>query len=1447
MDSIVVSTLDIYDDFEKLPPDFQHELAFLESRHINELLTTTTQTSDGPWRLKERMKTVSVALVLCLNVGVDPPDIIKTQPCAKLECWFDPFSVNSQKAIDHIGLQLEKQYERWQSKARYKKCLDPTVEEIKKLCTSLRRNAKTDRILFHYNGHGVPKPTQNGEIWVFNKNYTQYIPLSIADLHAWMGSPSIYVFDCSCAGAALNAFQEIARQKRKELEAEIKINNGYIQRQQQLEEEQKNQLQRERQQQQQYKKQDHHSKRSSFRDENRCKLDTAQPAILDDSSAYDDESSDTITRLTNTATTTTTNATNATSRTSNGNHANNQTGNNHPQNINQPYNNNNNNHLQATNNRYMPKNNNNNNINIIGTEIDNLILNRDSSIQSYPNNNNIKTNNICLDSDNSIQLAACAADQVLPMNPDLPADLFTSCLTTPLKIALRWFIQQNNDKLLNKVSLDLIDKIPGTFADRKTMLGELNWIFTAVTDTIAWDVLPVDLFQRLFRQDLLVASLFRNFLLAERIMRIYNCTPISRPKLPQTHHHPMWRAWDMVVDLCLCQLNDVLAERTAFKTSNFFAEQLTAFEVWLSLDHSSDQRHPEQLPIVLQVLLSPVHRLRALDLLGRFLDLGSWAVNSALSVGIFPYVLKLLQSKAREIQPFLVTIWAKILANDKSCQVDLVQEGYHTYFLNILADYTYDAHYRTLAAFVMSCIVRDYPAGQEAAFQGSLIASCLEEINDSDANLRKWATICLGSLWNNYEDARWCGVRDSAHEKLYTLLDDKEPEVRAAAVYALGTFINSSNCSERTDHANTIDQSIGIKLVSTCLHDSSVLVRTELVTALKYLISAFEFQFVQLECPPIPSLELSRREESSKIVSNIWRAVHTLASDPHRKVSAAAQAIVDEIRANQNNSSRHGVGGSGSGSGSGSGNLSSSATSWSQLKESKSCSSLSERSTSSLNASFSSNNNNNSNNISNGYNLGSSGHCELMVGCPASSSHRDYQLSEWKVFKNLAYRNVCLKELQVANPAEFTSTGHSLGSLKCPHPANLILFHPYESLAIVSSKEEFSILNVESSPQMSSAASNLTCSSSNTNNLSSSSSVSSHHLASAQSSPVLSAAFGVAQHHLSNGLSSTNNLVANGKNYLSGSSASSRFLGTINNSNKTSCFKSRANSSPITSLQLVNPHDQSLVLVGSADGAVKIWKAFTTRSPNTVQFNQKLISAFVLLPELRPNSSHLSNGISSLSSSSPASASAAAAAAACNQRNNSRFHHHSLQYQHHQYHPYQFQSPGQSQALTSSQLLGSSSSNHQTSNLLSLHWHQQSSRLFASSDANEVRVIRVWDAKSESKLCDIQTQSEFGVTCLSSDNEHMIAAGFADGPIRIYDTRLKTSDCRTFTFRKHDDRVSSIKLFKLNEKHINLISGDSLGEVRFWDIRAPSHVKKIKLGAPMTAMAVHENADLFAW
>jgi regulator-associated protein of mTOR len=136
---------------------------------------------------------------------------------------------------------------------------------------------------------------------------------------------------------------------------------------------------------------------------------------------------------------------------------------------------------------------------------------------------------------NSLQLAACATHEQLPTCPELPADVFTSCLTSPIDIALRYFIMTHH--LPNNITPDMVMQLPGDLKDRRTPLGELNWIFTAITDTIAWTTFPRDVFTRLYRSDLLIASLFRNFLLAERIMKNYHCTPPHTPST-SSHKHP---------------------------------------------------------------------------------------------------------------------------------------------------------------------------------------------------------------------------------------------------------------------------------------------------------------------------------------------------------------------------------------------------------------------------------------------------------------------------------------------------------------------------------------------------------------------------------------------------------------------------------------------------------------------------------------------------------------------------------------------------------------------------------------------------------------------------------------------------------------------------------------------------------------------------------------------
>ena len=46
------------------------------------------------------MKVAGVALVLCLNIGVDPPDVAKPSPCARKECWIDPYTCPRPKVMN---------------------------------------------------------------------------------------------------------------------------------------------------------------------------------------------------------------------------------------------------------------------------------------------------------------------------------------------------------------------------------------------------------------------------------------------------------------------------------------------------------------------------------------------------------------------------------------------------------------------------------------------------------------------------------------------------------------------------------------------------------------------------------------------------------------------------------------------------------------------------------------------------------------------------------------------------------------------------------------------------------------------------------------------------------------------------------------------------------------------------------------------------------------------------------------------------------------------------------------------------------------------------------------------------------------------------------------------------------------------------------------------------
>ncbi|XP_058635678.1 regulatory-associated protein of mTOR isoform X1 [Onychostoma macrolepis] len=1257
--------------------DWNLPLAFMKKRHTEKIEGSKALAQS--WRMKDRMKTVSVALVLCLNVGVDPPDVVKTSPCARLECWIDPLSMSPQKALETIGANLQKQYENWQPRARYKQSLDPTVDEVKKLCTSLRRNAKEERVLFHYNGHGVPRPTVNGEIWVFNKNYTQYIPLSIYDLQTWMGSPSIFVYDCSNAGIIVKSFKQFALQREQELEV--------------------------------------------------------------------------------------------------------------------------------------------------------AAINPNHPLAQMPLPPSMK---------NCIQLAACEANELLPMNPDLPADLFTSCLTTPIKIALRWFCMQKSAKLVPGVTLDLIEKIPGRLNDRRTPLGELNWIFTAITDTIAWNVLPRDLFQKLFRQDLLVASLFRNFLLAERIMRSYNCTPVSSPRLPPTYMHAMWQAWDLAVDICLSQLPTIIEEGTAFRHSPFFAEQLTAFQVWLTMG-VENRNPPEQLPIVLQVLLSQVHRLRALDLLGRFLDLGPWAVSLALSVGIFPYVLKLLQSSARELRPLLVFIWAKILAVDSSCQADLVKDNGHKYFLSVLADPYMPAEHRTMAVFILAVIVNNYNTGQEACLQGNLIAICLEQLNDPHPLLRQWVAICLGRIWQNFDSARWCGVRDSAHEKLYSLLSDPIPEVRCAAVFALGTFVGNS--AERTDHSTTIDHNVAMMLAQ-LINDGSPIVRKELVVALSHLVVQYEsnfctvaLQFIEEEknyAVPSPANSTETGNVTPGRDSPAIPRLRSVNSYTNLRAATTARTLNKSLQ----NLNLNEEGGPAAFS---PGNLSTSSSASSTLGSPDNDEYLLSFET-----------------IDKMRRVSSYSSLNSLIGVSFNSVYTQI----WRVLLHLAadpFPDVSDLAMKVLNSIAYKATLNARtqrildsGSLTQSAPASPTSKGTLIHQAGASHRSKRSSSPSSGSPPMPGASS-----SSLTNEV-----PKPPVREGPPSRPPYTPTLGGQAPH-SQQFPRTRKMFDKGpdqtaedgdetaahRNFISVSLQTGlcdwsakyfaqpvmkipeehdlesqvrkerewRFLRNARVRRQSQRITQRGvtrlddqifinrnpgvpsvvkfhpfnpciavadkdsicfwdwekgerldyfyNGNPrytrITAMEYLNGHDCSLLLTATDDGALRIWKNFAD------QRNPEMVTAWQGLSDMLPTTRGAG---------------------------------------------------------------------------MVVDWEQETGLLMTSGD---VRVIRIWDTEREMKVQDIPTGADSCVTSLSCDPQRsLVAAGLGDGSVRVYDRRMGPNECRVMTYREHGAWVVKAHLQKEPEGHIISVSVN--GDVRYFDPRTPESINILQTVKGLTALDIHPQANLFA-
>ncbi|KAI0979765.1 hypothetical protein GJ496_010293 [Pomphorhynchus laevis] len=428
-------------------------------------------------------------------------------------------------------------------------------------------------------------------------------------------------------------------------------------------------------------------------------------------------------------------------------------------------------------------------------------------------------------------MASCSREEINKEN----MSFFTNCLIDPLRTAISMWSGFANSKK---------NAIKGSLSDRSTPMGHLNWILTAITDSIAWKTLSKRDFQTFYRQDILLSCLCRNFMMAQRLSYPNHpqCTIFSVNYLK----NELWYSWDLALDIVML----------TGKRSSFFDHQLTGFEHALN-DNQNLENQYQTLPILLQALLSFTYRRQTLYLVVRFMNISIQCVELMLVVGALPYTLRLLKqihAGNAEFRHFLLVIWSKILAVDRTCQIELIKENCHKHFMNILQpgnvmqskqshtcdrDCSLDRNNPTfwndehLALFCLSCIVDGYELAQIMLVDASLIPILCHFLGDYSDQLRLSLTaLTLERLGNN---GRSLAILNNAVEHISLGLQNRDlnADCRAALVSALKFLLGSDA---------EVDKQIAA-LILELRFDLNVYVRQQVFLVLSTFAKAFNPQF----------------------------------------------------------------------------------------------------------------------------------------------------------------------------------------------------------------------------------------------------------------------------------------------------------------------------------------------------------------------------------------------------------------------------------------------------------------------------------------------------------------------------------------------------------------------------------------------------------------------------
>ncbi|EKE41945.1 WD domain, G-beta repeat-containing protein [Entamoeba nuttalli P19] len=352
-------------------------------------------------------------------------------------------------------------------------------------------------------------------------------------------------------------------------------------------------------------------------------------------------------------------------------------------------------------------------------------------------------------------------------------------------------------------STECIIPIPTSFLktlpiENKTKIqpfSELYAILTSIIEAIAWNVLPAELFMKLFRQDIAVASLFRHFILACRIMKKFNYKPQSFPELPDTSNHLLWKTWDSVLELAIPKLINS-TRQINYLPSPFFNNLIISLKTWLSI-HPDKPSKPCILPMIFRLFLRKDYTYEVFGLICEYVDLGFFACDRVVNIGFIPLLVQSLEKEG--LEEFGVFCLAKIFSYDSSLISHYLRGSIRT--LIRIVQKGENPKESICGLFLLAQIFGDGEVMKQIDTKG-LYNIFIGTSRRENWLIKVWSMVCLARLIEQETTKRGIYENPQIQGMIIELTKDKRPLVRSSVIYLIMHGIPQARSEETQEILN---------------------------------------------------------------------------------------------------------------------------------------------------------------------------------------------------------------------------------------------------------------------------------------------------------------------------------------------------------------------------------------------------------------------------------------------------------------------------------------------------------------------------------------------------------------------------------------------------------------------------------------------------------------------